>query len=208
MSNSRKRSKSKARSARRKRKPHGGRSSAPAPLALPEQVTAGKLLHAGALGPLPARRRPLVQLDDQSTSYTMDPSRRDDCFRAAMATLLQIGVEQVPDPRLDERLEAGEDREQINRESWARLHEWLAGRALRLVFHHEALPVDADRWIGVARAPDPTLTSLVTIVSSWPATRSSSTRQLAWTCLAACKLKRPSLANVAYGITVENREEK
>ena len=189
---------------RKKRK--SGRSYASAPLVLPSQRTAGRLLHAGALGLLPARRRPLVQLDDGSVGYTMDPTRRDDCFRAALATLLGVPVEQVPDPRLDERLEAGEDPEEINRETWARLDAWLAGRALRLVLHHDALPVDCDRWIGVARAPDPDdifgdhclVLSRDQVIFN-PSISLEVPRGM--------QIERPTLANIAYGITCDSKEK-
>jgi hypothetical protein len=83
--------------------------------------------------------------------YCMSPTRRDDCFQACVATVLQTPPEQVPDPRLDRRLAAGEDPEKISRESWTRFEEWLCGRGLQLVFH-ATVPVDRERWVGVCRA--------------------------------------------------------
>ena len=93
--------------------------------------------------------RPAVRLEDGSVGWCMSPARLDDCLRPSIATVLQVSPAQIPDPRLDERLEAGESASEINRETWERLDRWLAGRGLRLVFHRNALPVERDRWIGV-----------------------------------------------------------
>jgi hypothetical protein len=80
--------------------------------------------------------------------YCMDPWRQDDCLAAAMATVLQQPIEQVPDLRLDGRLSAGEDADEIARRSWERINEWLERLGLQVVFH-ESPPLDRDRWIGV-----------------------------------------------------------
>jgi hypothetical protein len=93
-------------------------------------------------------RHPVVQLDGGEVGYCMDPARTDDCFQAAIATAVQVPIEQVPDLRLDRRVAAGDDPEEINRESWVRLEAWLLGRGLRIVVH-ETVPVERDRWAGV-----------------------------------------------------------
>jgi hypothetical protein len=109
-----------------------------------------QLLHrrGGLKGVERQDRHPVVPLGDGELGYCMDPTRTDDCFRSAIATATQIPVEQVPDPRLDRRLAAGDDPQTIGRETWERLAVWLADRGLRLVFH-EAVPVERERWIGV-----------------------------------------------------------
>jgi hypothetical protein len=69
----------------------------------------------------------------------------------------QIPIEQVPDPRLHERLEAGDDPEQINAESWDRITRWLDSRGLRMTYYatFRTLPIDRERWLGVCvRPPD------------------------------------------------------
>lgn len=76
-------------------------------------------------------------------------ARWDDCLRPCIATLLQIPPDRLPDPRLDERLDAGDDPETIVRESWETLHGWLHQRGLRLTFHQK--PPPARRWVGVCR---------------------------------------------------------
>lgn len=200
-----------ARQRRKERKPQGGRSAAPTPLVLADDV-----VRAGALGMRPstllslpaARRRPLVQLDDGSIGFCMDPMRFDDCFRAALATVTQIPVEQVPDPRLDERLAAGESPDEINRKSRERLDSWLAGRGLRLVFHHDALPVDRDRWIGVVLAsdPDPDLFDDHSIILARD--RIIFNPSISLPVPEGWQVQRPTLSDIAYGITVDNTEEQ
>jgi hypothetical protein len=93
---------------------------------------------------------PATQLDDGEIAYGME--RPDDCLRPCMATVLQVAIDGVLDPRLDDRLAAGEPVDAIGRESWAMLEQWLAGRGRRLVVH-ESVPVDRARWIGVCRPP-------------------------------------------------------
>ena len=93
-------------------------------------------------------QHPVVQLGDDGVGYCMHPTRPDGCLRAALATATQIPVDQVPDARVDQRVHAGEDPEEISRDSWARIVEWLSGRGLRLVIH-EAIPVERERWVGV-----------------------------------------------------------
>lgn len=94
-------------------------------------------------------RRPLVRLGDNEIGYCMDPLRRDDCLQAAVATVTQIPVDQVPDARLDERLRAGDDPERIDRDSWEQLATWLHHRGLEAYLHNK-VPIYRDRWIGVS----------------------------------------------------------
>jgi len=45
----------------------------------------------------------VVRLGEGELGYCMNPARLDDCLRPCIATVLQVPVEQVPDPRLDDR---------------------------------------------------------------------------------------------------------
>ncbi len=80
--------------------------------------------------------------------------REDDCFCAALATLMQVDIEQLPDPRIDERLEAGDDPEVIDREAGQALAVWLTVRGWRLAYHATP-PVDRGAWIGVSPGEGP-----------------------------------------------------
>lgn len=81
--------------------------------------------------------------------YGMHPYRTDDCLRAAIATATQIPIEQVPDLSLDQRLERGEDQDEISRTSWIRIEEWAASLGLRMKLWEE-VPVPKERWIGIS----------------------------------------------------------
>ena len=61
---------------------------------------------------------------------------RTDCMRAAVATLLEIGYDDIGDDLA----------------STDRLHQWAADRGLRVRFHTEELP--DEPWIGVTPAGD------------------------------------------------------
>jgi hypothetical protein len=114
----------------------------------------------------PVKTYPIVRLtadgpDDgtwpqpgDEVGYGMEPTpkRGDDCLAAAIATALQHPIEQVPDLRLDKRIEAGEDPREVSRSSWERIARWAEGLGLELTFH-EQVPADRRRWIGVC--PDP-----------------------------------------------------
>lgn len=95
--------------------------------------------------------RPLARLsEDGEVGYYADPVRWDDCLRAAIATALQIPPEQIPDPRLHARLNAGDDPDEISDESWLRIAEWAERRGLQMMLHEEdEVPADRERWIGV-----------------------------------------------------------
>jgi hypothetical protein len=95
---------------------------------------------------------PVVSLGSGEVGYCMDPYRTDDCFRPCLATLAQIPPGQVPDPRIDDRLKAGEDPEEINRSAWDKIGRWTDAHGLDLVLHEPA-PVERERWIGVIPHP-------------------------------------------------------
>jgi hypothetical protein len=46
-----------------------------------------------------------------------------------------VPIDEVPEPQLDKRWAAGEDRKRIDREAWTALENWLTGRGLRMVTH-------------------------------------------------------------------------
>ncbi len=96
------------------------------------------------------------RLSDGSIGY--HPLRFDACFPAALATCLRVPIEEVPDPCLDERLEAGEDAGKIDRAAKLELSDWLRARDLAMEtwettlvngkhYHERKLP---ERWIGIA----------------------------------------------------------
>lgn len=94
------------------------------------------------------------RLRDGTWGYPTRAPRTDDCMAAAIATVLQAPISEVPDPQIDFRLEAGETVEEIERSAWAELAQWLGDRGLRLVIH-ENVPVPIDRWIGIVPRPGP-----------------------------------------------------
>jgi hypothetical protein len=73
--------------------------------------------------------------------------RMDDCLAAAVATCLQVPIEDVPDPRIDERRGDGEDPESIDTSIWEQLDSWLETRGLQVVVN-DVVPV-RGRWIGI-----------------------------------------------------------
>jgi hypothetical protein len=81
--------------------------------------------------------------------YGMHPYRVDDCLRAAIATATQIPVEDVPDLGLDDRLDRGEEPDEVGLAVWAQVQRWAATHELAMRFW-ETLPAPRDRWIGVS----------------------------------------------------------
>jgi hypothetical protein len=92
------------------------------------------------------------RLSDGTLGYFVRPPRTDDCLAAAIATVLQVPISEVPDPRLDERLASGESADDINRSAWQQLQRWLTARGLRVTVLHKA-PTTKRRWIGVVPNP-------------------------------------------------------
>lgn len=95
---------------------------------------------------------PPVRLSDGTLGYFVRMPRTDDCLAAAIATTLQVPIEEVPDPRIEERLAAGDGPDEIRRSAWQELSSWLARRGLRVMLHRK-LPVRRRRWIGIVPAP-------------------------------------------------------
>jgi len=94
-------------------------------------------------------RVPLTRrLADGTTGYLVRFPRTDDCFAAALATCLQVPIERVPDPCIDERLRAGDKPDDIDRDAKAELARWLTRRGLRMIVH-TTVPANRCRWIGV-----------------------------------------------------------
>jgi hypothetical protein len=91
---------------------------------------------------------PTVRLPDGTVGYCVRAPRTDDCWAAAVATVLQVPIQDVPDAQLDHRLRAGEKPETIDRDARAKMSQWLQGRGIRMV-EHAQVPVAIPRWIGV-----------------------------------------------------------
>ncbi|MEX2196828.1 MAG: hypothetical protein WD844_16255 [Thermoleophilaceae bacterium] len=130
------------------------------------------------------RKAPVARASgDSELLYCMHPDRRDDCFRVALATVLQVPLEQLPDVRLDARLTAGDDPEAINDESWARLELFLRKRGLRFGVHRD-LPepggwgptahavFDCQRWIGVVEVDQEQMDAQADFIPAAAAARS------------------------------------
>jgi hypothetical protein len=98
--------------------------------------------------PADAERWRDVLLRDGTVSYRVRAPRRDECWRSAVATVLQVPIDDVPDWRLDERHRGGEDTGEIRRSAWQEMARWLAGRGQRMVTHR-TVPAARARWIGV-----------------------------------------------------------
>lgn len=84
--------------------------------------------------------------------YGMHPYRQDDCLAAAIATCIQVPIEQVPYLALDQRFQQGESREEISRSGWERIEHWVdkLGGEMR---SFDELPLTCERWIGVIVSP-------------------------------------------------------
>jgi hypothetical protein len=91
---------------------------------------------------------PAQRLRDGTLGWHIRAPRTDDCFAPALASVLQVPLGEVPDPRIDERLAAGESAEAIEVSAKRELAWWLAARGLEMVFH-AVPPVGSARWLGV-----------------------------------------------------------
>ena len=92
--------------------------------------------------------RETCRLRDGTIGYYALFPRTDTCWLAAVSTVLQVPISEVPDPQVDKRRVAGEDPAEISRSAWDEFAAWLEGRGLRMVAHR-AVPVPRRRWIGV-----------------------------------------------------------
>jgi hypothetical protein len=92
------------------------------------------------------------RLRDGTRGWCVRAPRRDDCFAAAAATVLQVPISKVPDGRTDERLALGVPPDLIDSEAKSAWVRWLAKRGLRWVVH-EKVPVRRKRWLGVIELP-------------------------------------------------------
>lgn len=92
-------------------------------------------------------------LADGTVGYFVRYPREDDCFAAALATTLQVPIGDVPDPRIDERLNGGWTPERVRRTMMSELDRWLRRRCLRIILHRN-VPARRRRWIGVIDPPD------------------------------------------------------
>jgi len=84
--------------------------------------------------------------------------RLDNCFAEAVADCLDVPLSDVPDPEIDDRLEAGDGVDRVNRFTTNLFDEWLDSRGLEAevwrtklhsdghLYHMRELP---KRWVGV-----------------------------------------------------------
>jgi hypothetical protein len=101
-----------------------------------------------AAGPLTATSR----LSDGTVGYHM--RRTDDCWRAAVATCLQVPIDELPDAQIDQRLAAGESVEQVDESAWGEMCDWLASHGWMLIEHSDPA-VHLDRRIGIVPVDRP-----------------------------------------------------
>jgi hypothetical protein len=94
------------------------------------------------------QRTRTMALADGTVGYFVRPGRGDDCWAAAVATTLQVPIEDVPDARAHERRGAGDDPEEITRSFVEDFDAWLGARGLHMVTHRQ-VPARRSRWIGV-----------------------------------------------------------
>ena len=94
---------------------------------------------------------PTTVLGDGTAGYYM--RRGDDCWPAAIATVTQVPLDEVPDLRLDEQVELGQDPAEVELWAWQTVEDWCSDQALRMVLHTQ-LPARRRRWIGVVPVPD------------------------------------------------------
>src|SRR5450755_2251684 len=104
------------------------------------------VLRAGGAPPATSR------LSDGTVGWHM--RRVDDCQAAALASLLQVPLSEIPDARLDERLARGESVEHVDKTAGAQMLKWLDGRGLKLIRHGRP-PTHLPRWLGIVPNPAP-----------------------------------------------------
>lgn len=90
-----------------------------------------------------------VRLQDRTTGY-FAPGRLDRCFSCAIATVLQIPLDEVPDTNIDSRLYRHKtSRTKVLRDSWNLYVEWCDARGRAMIYHEAINPPPEGRWIGV-----------------------------------------------------------
>lgn len=88
-----------------------------------------------------------TRLGDGTLGYLQ--RRTDDCLQAALASLLQVPMPDVPDLHQLKQIVSGTAPEETHRRGHERLERWLAQAGLRLVCDDE-LPERSERWIALA----------------------------------------------------------
>lgn len=140
--------------------------------------------------------RATVSLRDGTIGFFPHGLRADQCWASCVATCLQVPLDLVPDPRIDERLHAGQRPEEINRSAWQDFVEWARLRGLSIVYWPEP-PVRAARWIGQVRFDgyfnDHCLVMAGDQVLFDPVDETAETRPV----------RRYTLSDVAHGFTFE-----
>lgn len=92
-----------------------------------------------------------TRLRDGTLGYSQ--RRTDDCLQAAIASLLQIPMCQVPDLRIDRQLASGLEPDEMERNIAQTMRRWTTERGLTVLLH-PTMPTSARRWIGVTRVED------------------------------------------------------
>lgn len=95
---------------------------------------------------------PTTRLRDGSTGY-FTPGRLDQCFAAAVATVLQRPLEELPDTRIEARLQAGQTRENISRRAWVIWDRWARREGQRMNVWNPVPAYPDGRWVGIIEAP-------------------------------------------------------
>lgn len=100
--------------------------------------------------------------------------RTDDCAQAAIATLIQMSIDQVPDTQLDKQLLEGKDSDRIIETVARQYAEWTEKYELTIL-KYETPPVEATRWIGVVTSGGSEFNDHCLVMSGqdvlWDATR-------------------------------------
>jgi len=108
-------------------------------------------------GPVPAFLPRLTRdLPDGRVGYFQ--RSQFDCMRAAVATLLQIDYEQVPDP---DHLGPGTYADELDR--WARWGEWAASQGHRIRFHNK--PPEGADYIALSPAGEDRYRHVLTVLA-------------------------------------------
>lgn len=123
-----------------------GQATQAAPSAPDDVIAAVRETYASAHGleGFPPRS---VVLADGTLGY--HSQHGDDCLMIAVATVLQVPPEELPDLRPLERYRAGEELDTIITSAWDSLRRCVTERGLHICFHSKPLPTHLRRWIGV-----------------------------------------------------------